>query len=104
MAEIVFSPEAVSDLREIKSYIREELANEQGAVNSIARIMKRIRLLSALPLSGAPLSSVADIETDYRFAVCGGYTVFYRYEGDTVYVVRVLYGRRDFMRVLFDPQ
>ena len=101
MAEIMFSPEALSDLLEIKGYIEEELLNAQAAENTLADILKRIRLLSVLPQSGAPLSSVAEIENDHRFLVCGNYTAFYRYENDTVFVLRVLYARRDFMRILF---
>lgn len=51
--------------------------------------------------AGTPLSSVADIESDYRFIVSGNYLVFYRAYGKDVYIDRVLYGRRDYMRILF---
>lgn len=101
MADISFSPEAVSDLQQTKAYITDELCNEQAAVNTIAKITSRIRELAAFPEMGAPLSSIVDFETDYRFLVCGNYTAFYRFENQTVYIVRVLYGRRDFMRILF---
>lgn len=101
MADISFSPEAVSDLQQTKAYITDELCNEQAAVNTIAKITGRIRELVAFPEMGAPLSSIVDFETDYRFLVCGNYTAFYRFENQTVYIVRVLYGRRDFMRILF---
>ena len=50
---------------------------------------------------GAPLSSIIELETGYRFLVSGQYTAFYRYEDNAVYVDRVLSGRRDFMRILF---
>ena len=101
MAEIKFSPEAISDLKETESYITEELLDPQAARKTVADIVKRIRRLADFPLSGAPLSSVVGMETGYRFIVCGNYMAFYRFEKDTVYIVRVLYGRRDFMRVLF---
>lgn len=45
MAEIKFSPEAITDLQQTKAYITEELCNEQAAVNTIANITKRIRML-----------------------------------------------------------
>jgi len=101
MAEIKFSPEAVNDLRQIKAYITDELCNEQAAGSVIAKIMKHIGRLEAFPNSGAPLNSIVDFNTNYRFVVCGNYTAFYRVENDTVLIVRVLYGRRDFMRILF---
>lgn len=50
---------------------------------------------------GAPLFSIIDIETDYRFLVCDSYLIFYRYDDEVIYVVRVLFGRRDYMHILF---
>lgn len=101
MADISFSPEAVSDLQQTKAYIADELCNEQAAVHTIAKITGRIRELAMFPEMGAPLSSIVDFATDYRFLVCGNYMAFYRFENQTVYVIRILYGRRDFMRTLF---
>ena len=103
MPDIVFSPDALSDLLQTKTYIAEELCSESAAANTIEKIITRIRMLSAFPESGVSLSSAIGFDTDYRFLVCGNYTAFYRYENDTVYVVRVLYYRRDFMRILFEP-
>ena len=62
MAEIKFSPEAITDLQQTKAYITEELCNEQAAVGTLAKITKRIRQLSDFPESGAPLSSIVDFE------------------------------------------
>lgn len=101
MAEIKFSPEAISDLRETKVYITDELCNEQAAINTIAKITTSIRRLEQYPEMGAPLSSVVDMNTDYRFLVCGNYSAFYRYADGAVLIVRVLYGRRNFMHILF---
>ena len=41
------------------------------------------------------------MESDYRFLVSGNYLVFYRAYGKDVYIDRVLYGRRDYMLILF---
>ena len=101
MAEILFSPEAMNDLQQTKAYILEELCNEQAAIRTLSNIMKHIRILSQFPESGAPLSSIMDFDTNYRFLVCGNYTAFYRVEGQAVYIVRILYGRRNFMQILF---
>lgn len=104
MSEIKFSPEAVKDLQQIKAYISNELLSEQAANNTVNKILKNIRMLSEFPNSGTPLSGAVGIETDYRYLVCGNYTAFYRVENETVYIVRILYGRRDFMRILFGTQ
>ena len=99
MIEIRFSPDALIDLQEIKGYIADDLQNETAAENTI---MDRIQQLIDFPDIGAPLSSVVQTQSDYRYLVCGNYTAFYRHEKDTVLIVRVLYGRRDYMRVLFE--
>jgi len=101
MNTLKLSPLAQNDLRDIRAYIANELQNPVAAANVLKRITKRLRSLINFPTMGVPLSSIVDVETDYRFLVCGHYTGFYRYEGHTVYVVRVLYGRRDFMKILF---
>ncbi|MEW6623010.1 MAG: type II toxin-antitoxin system RelE/ParE family toxin [Bacillota bacterium] len=42
-----------------------------------------------------------NIQTDYRFLVCDNYLIFYRYEDGIVFVSRILYGRRNYTRILF---
>jgi len=101
MYKLKISPEAKNDLAEIKGYIYQELCNPQAAVNLVSKITKKMRGLSEHPGIGAPLSSVVDIQTDYRFLVCANYLIFYRYKDGIVFVSRILYGRRDYMRILF---
>jgi len=102
--KLLLSPEAGDDLKGIRKYISDELENPAAAKRTVAKIIKGIRGLVRFPDRGAPLSSVLEIRTDYRFLVCGKYLTFYRCEKNTVYVVRVLYGKRDYMKILFgDP-
>ena len=54
-----------------------------------------------LPELGPRLSSIIDLDTDYRFLVCSNYLAFYRIAGSHVYIVRILYGRRDYITMLF---
>ncbi len=103
MAEIKLSKDAIEDLQKIKAYIADELCNEQAAIHTVAKIMGGLRRLADFPQSGAPLASVVDLDTGHRFLPCGNYTAFYRYADGVVYVSRVLYVRRDFMRILFKP-
>jgi plasmid stabilization system protein ParE len=51
---------------------------------------------------GSMLKNVTRMVSDYRYIVSGNYMAFYRVYNETVYIVRILYGRRDYMRVLFD--
>ena len=101
MYKLKISPQAKNDLAEIKDYISQELCNPQAALKLVSKITKKVRGLSEHPGIGAPLSSVVDIQTDYRFLVCANHLIFYRYEDGIVFVSRILYFRRDYMRILF---
>lgn len=104
MNKLLLSQEAQNDLFAIKAYIVSELENPGAAVTTIAEITKCLHQLTQFAALGAPLSSVADVQSDYRFLVCGKYLAFYRVQASNVYIDRVLYGRRDYLRILFDKQ
>jgi plasmid stabilization system protein ParE len=40
----------------------------------------------------------------YRYVVCGSYLIFYHTADYAVHIDRVLYGRRDYMAILFSDQ
>ncbi len=100
MNNLHLSEEAQADLAEILEYISNELENHAAALSIVGKITNGMRILRSHPLSGTPLSSVADVESDYRFLVSGKYLTFYRIVDNDVYVDRVLYGRRDYLRIL----
>ena len=64
--------------------------------------MADIDQLADFPELGPPLSSIADVETGYRFLVTGEYLSFYRMEGQDICVDRILYGRRDYISILIE--
>ena len=99
--KIHYSPESRLDLDDIWDYIVSELQNRSAAERVIDRIIDAVDPLKNFAEMGTPLSSIADIGTDYRFLVSGNYMVFYRVQGNDVYIDRVLYGRSDYMSVLF---
>lgn len=104
MSKLQVSPAAQRDLQEIKSYIASDLDNPTAALSIVKKITKRIRGLLDHPLMGAPLSSVCSADSDEHFLVSGKYLIFYRvsYHGAEIYIDRVLYGGRDYLRILFE--
>lgn len=102
--KIHYTPEAKRDLDDIWDYIVSELQNRSAAENTVNRIMDAVDQLEAHALIGTPLSSIADVDSNYRFLISGNDMVFYRANGNDIYIDRVLYGRRDYMRVLFEDQ
>lgn len=96
-----YTHEAQRDLDEIWNYIVSDFSNPEAAERTVNRIMDAIDQLADFAEMGASLHSVADVESDYRFLVCGNYLSFYRVEGNEIYIDRILYGRRDYLRILF---
>lgn len=86
---------------DIWDYIVSELQNRSAAERVIDRIMDAVDQLENFAEMGTPLSSIADVGTDYRFLVSGNYMVFYRVQDSNVYIDRILYGRSDYMSTLF---
>ena len=99
--KVYYAPEAQNDLGEIQEYIESELCDPEAAIGVIFRILDEADKLKDFPDMGIPLSRTIQIETDYRYLISGNYMIFYRHLGDAVYVDRVLYGRRNYLRVLF---
>lgn len=101
MYKLRYSPYAVNDLDEIYDYIQDELQNPVAAQRVVSNILDAVEKLRNFPKMGSPLSSVTGIESDYRHLVCGSYIALYRIDDANVFIDRVLYGRRDYMRILF---
>lgn len=101
MNKLSISPVARDDLAKIRQYITEELESPTAADNTLRKIIKRIRSLEQQAEIGFPLSSIVEFETNYRVLVCGSYLTFYRIEHEEVFIDRVLYGRRDYLKILF---
>ena len=101
MADIKYSGASLADLEQIGDYIAEQLNSPQAALSTVRKIQDSIDNLTDFPLMGTPLSSIYDVETDCRFLVCGNYLAFYRLIGDYVFIDRILYGKRDYISILF---
>lgn len=101
-SKIEYSPKAVRDLDEIWDYIENELCNPGSAQNMIDGVMDKIDDLAMFPESGAKLEFDDGLESGYRFVVFKNYLAFYRLRTDNVvYVDRIIYVGRDYMRILF---
>lgn len=100
--KVRLSPTAVNDLKEIKNYIEQDLLNPSAAENVIKKIIKDYTRLETMPNIGIPLSKKVGFENDFRFIVSGNYLVFYKADNEYVSIYRVLYSRRDYLRLIFN--
>ncbi len=97
----LYSAEARRDLDDIWDYIVTDLCNISAAERIVSNIMDTVDQLENFSEMGALLASIANVDSDHRFLVSGNYLIFYRVSGMNVYVDRILYGRRDYLRILF---
>ena len=93
---------AQDEMREIIKYIAEDLQNPDAAIQRILLIDKAIQSLKEKP---ARFSLVRDdylASKGYRLIVVKTHLVFFiiREDVKVVSVMRILYGRRDWMRIL----
>ena len=99
---VIITEPAEMDLGEIARYISEELGAPIAARNMILKIRKAIASLS-FSLQGLPKVRDDRLATKgYRWLGIKNYMVFYTIDEQTkeVWVERILYGRRDWMRIL----
>lgn len=101
--KVNLSQTARLDLLEIKEYISKELENPIAAKSTLRKIMDQVRTLRSQPLAGTPVPS-ADLDREFRYLTSGSYMIFYHVRSTEVYIDRVLYGRRDYLRVLFEDR
>jgi toxin ParE1/3/4 len=95
--KVIYSPEALDDIRKIYSYIAFELQVPDTALNQINRIRKEVRSLDFMPMR----YSVVDWEPwksmqMHKFPV-DNYIVFYLVDSNlyTVTIIRIVYGKQD---------
>lgn len=101
MTKLLFAPQAKDDLMEIRTYITHESGDSVVAQKQAEMIFQKLRLLQEQPRMGTPLTAIIGLISDYRYIVCGSYYAFYKYNDETVFIIRILHCSRDYMRVLF---
>lgn len=89
---------------DIKEYITKELDNPAAAVNVVSKIIESYEKLKEFPMLGVELSSKIDVSTDYRYLISGNYIVFYKADDVYVSIYRIIYSRRDYIKILFGEE
>ena len=99
---VVFTDRARTDLRSIYTYIAYTLQSRLNADRQLARIEKEILSLAEIPERYKRVPLDLGITDDVRMVSVDHYTVIYRVgkKPDTVQILRILYGGRDFASAL----
>ncbi len=90
MAEVVWSPRAVEDVRAIAAHIT---GDSLAYARSVAqKIVASTRKLATFPMLGRMVPEFGDEHIREVFAY--SYRIIYRVEGETVTIAAVVHGRR----------
>lgn len=94
---VVYSPEALSDLKDIYAYIAQELMAPDTALNQVNRIRKEIRSLDFMPSRYALVDWEPWKSMGMRKVPVDNFVVFYTVDSNsmTVVIIRIVYGGRD---------
>lgn len=98
--KIHYSPKSLSDLDDIFDYIAFELKDIIAAENTVNGIIDSISMLKQFSESGSILYLPTDVITIYRYVVSGNYLSFYHLSENEIYIDRIIYGKRDYIKIL----
>ena len=97
---IEYSKESQQDLIEIKQYIKYNLQEPEIAQKLISKIRKKISALIKNPEINAIIDEEIIKKLEIRKLIVDNYIVFYRIKSNNIQIVRVMYGRRNWINLL----
>lgn len=100
MKKVEYSQIVRRKMKALKIRLTSEFGQE-AAGKSLKQITEAARGLEKFAEKGVAVSSMYDIECDYRYLYVGHNYLFYRIETDRIIVVEMFDDREDFMYKLF---
>jgi addiction module RelE/StbE family toxin len=97
---IEYSKESKQDLIGIKQYIKYNLQEPEAAQKLISKIRTEINNLKNNPEICAIIDDELIKKLEIRKMIVDNYIVFYRIKNNNIEIVRVMYGRRNWINLL----
>ena len=97
---IEYSKESEQDLIGIKQYIKYNLQEPDIAQKLICKIRKQINSLKYSPEIYAIIDDDIIKKLEIRKLIVDNYIVFFRIKNDSIQIVRIMYGRRNWINLL----
>lgn len=100
--EIIMTPDAISDLTELRNYIVGVLHAPETARKYVRTIREEIATLDTMPARIAPVPDEPWHSRGIRKMIVKNFYVYFRIDGDAmrVYILNVIYARRDQLKLL----
>ena len=97
---IEYSKESKEDLIGIKQYIKYNLQEPETANKLISKIRKSIKTLKENPEIYAIIDDDIIRKLEIRKLIVDNYIIFYRIKNDSIEIVRIMYGSRNWINLL----
>lgn len=99
---IIITPDAIEDLNELRDYIANALLAPETALRYIQNIRREIVTLARMPARNRPMDEEPWHTRGVRKIMVKNFYVYYRIDepAGIVYVLNVIYARRDQMNTL----
>jgi toxin ParE1/3/4 len=91
---------AQKDLRDITSYIAENLKAPKTALDLVDTLDHSIRRLQQFPFSCSVFQSIETLEDEYRMLPVKNYLVFYVVTENEVEIRRIVYAKMDIKNII----
>ena len=96
--EVVITPSAQKDLNEIKSYLTNVLKTSSSSI--FEKILEQVKILKAHPFTYSVHQDSLLKLIGYRVIPIGNYLMFYVVKSNVVQIHRILYAKRNYLRLL----
>lgn len=97
---VEYSEESKQDLIGIKQYIKYNLQEQETAQKLISKIRTEINNLKCNPEIYAIIDDELINKLEIRKLIIDNYIVFYRIKNNNIEIVRIMYGRRNWINLL----
>ncbi|MEM9409865.1 MAG: type II toxin-antitoxin system RelE/ParE family toxin [Planctomycetota bacterium] len=100
--QLTFSQLALQDLDRTWIYLAIEAENPDAADRVVLKIRDTILLLPTFPNLGRECLEIQDRIPFLRCITVDGFIVYYRLDGDSVAIGRIVHSRRNREKIMFD--
>lgn len=100
MYKLKYIPLAQKDLRDIISYIADNLKAPDAAMDLVDELESSISCLQQFPYTYKVYQLIAELEVEYRMLPVNNYLVFYVVAEYEVEIYRIIYAKMDIKNII----
>ena len=102
--EIIWSPKAYRNIKEIYAFTLEKLGNERYAIKIVKKILKAINSLRLFPFMYPPIYIDRKIKRQLRRATAGKYAVIYEVKNNKILILYIFHENQNYSNLLLNQE